>query len=75
MVSNGGEVLANGLTSALVVGFSQDRGPTVLEEVERCLAVKAEHSDPVGRVHAISQELHGVARDSLTDMGHSLDSF
>ena len=47
MICHTGQVFSNGLSSALVVELTQDGHPTVLEEVERFLAVEGEHSQDV----------------------------
>ena len=61
VVSDLGQVLANGLSGAVIVHFFKNVRPSVLEEVERLLTVEMEHSYPVGRVHTISEELDAVA--------------
>ena len=58
-------MLTNGLTGALILHFSEDVRPTVLKEVERGLAVEGEHSEPVRRGHAVSEEFHAVAWGSV----------
>lgn len=47
MICHTGQVFSNGLSSALVVELTQDGHPTVLEEVERFLAIEGEHSQDV----------------------------
>ena len=72
MIGHSSQLLANGLTSTLVVELSQNGYPTVLEEVERCLSVKGEHGQDVGRVHAVTRELDAEARRSLGFVRHGL---
>jgi len=64
-VGNFGQMLTDGLSSALVVHFSKDVGPSVTEEVEGRLSVEGEHSEPVSGRHTVSEELHSVAWGSL----------
>ena len=47
VVSHGGQVLHDSLSGTLVVGFSQDSGPSVLEEVEGLVSIKRKHGNPV----------------------------
>ena len=68
-VGHFGQVLADGLSGALVVHLLKDVGPPVAEEVEGRLAVEGKHGEPVGRGHAVSEELHAVARSGLWDLG------
>ena len=48
VICNAGQVLSNGVSSALVVELTQDGHPTILEEVERLLSVEGEHGQDVG---------------------------
>ena len=68
-VGHFGQVLADGLSSALVVHLLEDVGPPVAEEVEGRLAVEGKHGEPIGRGHAVSEEFHAVARCGLRDLG------
>lgn len=61
MIRDGGEVLSNGLTGALIVGLTKNGRPPVLEEVIRLLTVEREHGNPISGRHAISVEFHTVA--------------
>lgn len=68
MVSDGGQVLADGVAGADVVRLTQDGRPTVLEEVPGGLTVEVEHSKDVGRGHAVTEELDTEARVGLLDL-------
>ena len=68
-VGHFGQVLADGLSGALVVHLLEDVGPPVAEEVEGRLAVEGKHGEPVGRGHAVSEEFHAVAGSGLGDLG------
>ena len=74
VISDRGQVLADGGAGALVIILPQDGRPPVLEEVEGCLAVESEHGKEVARVHAVSVELDSVARGGLTDLWSRLES-
>lgn len=67
MVSDGGQVLADGVAGADVVRLAQDGRPTVLEEVPGALAVEVEHGKDVGGGHAVTEELDSEARVGLLD--------
>jgi len=73
VISHSSKVLSNGLTGALIVGFTKDGRPSILEEVVRLLAVEREHGEDVGGGHAISVELDTVAWNSLLLVRHSLN--
>ena len=72
MVSDGGQVLADGVAGADVVRLTEDGRPTVLEEVPGGLTVEVEHGEDVGGVHAVTEELDAEARVGLLDLGGSL---
>lgn len=74
VISDSSQMLANGLSSADVVGFSKDGRPAVFEEVEGLVAVEREHGEPVGRVHAISEKFDTVAWNSLGLLWRCCDS-
>lgn len=65
VISDSSQMLANGLSSAHVVGFSEDGRPAVFKEVKGLVAVEREHGEPVGRVHTISEQFDTVAWNSL----------
>lgn len=68
-VSNFSQMLANGLSGALVVHFLENVSPSVSEEVKRGLTIESEHAEPVSRSHTVSQELHAVTWGGLGHLG------
>ena len=68
-VGSFGQLLSEGFASALVVHLLDNVALSVLEEVERRLAIKGELGHHVGRAHAISQEFHFEAWGTLGYLG------
>lgn len=48
VVRNFVQVLANRLSSAVVIHLLEDVGPTILEEVEGRLSIEGKHGEPIG---------------------------
>ena len=68
-VGSFGQLLSEGLASALVVHLLDNVALSVLEEVEGRLAIKGELGHHIGRAHAVSQELHFEAWGTLGYLG------
>ncbi len=69
VVSSIGTELTVGISEALVLGFSQDVGVSVLEEVVAGLAIISESSDQVTRGHTVTEELDAGTWASLGHLG------
>jgi len=65
VVGGVGAELTIGHSEALVLGFSQDVGVSVLEEVEAGLAIVSESCDQVARGHTVTEELDAGTGASL----------
>ena len=65
VVRDDSKVLSNGLTGTLIVWLTKNGRPSILEEVERLLAIEGEHGENVSGGHAISVKLNAVAWSSF----------
>ena len=72
VVGNLSQVLANGLTGAVIIHLSENVGPTVLEEVEGWLSIEGKHGEPVTGGHAVTETLDSVAWGGLGGLGSRL---